>query len=172
MRCILEDRPPEKRSGGEVADVLEVKKRVVLQRGVVEGGQVPQEVGRKPEPEGDGWAGEQPDRRDPADRDGECGWNSENEQGRRPLGQDHVLEQVGREQVVGQRVDRRDRSGEEEQAAGCEGGDAPPFCVPAADGNAVGESERDYWERRLEMERPGVGIGSSDSATLGSYARA
>jgi hypothetical protein len=71
MRRVLEDRPPEKRSGCEVADVLEVEERVMLECGVVDSGQVPEEVGRKPERQGDGWAGEQSERPDSAD----CGGN-------------------------------------------------------------------------------------------------
>jgi hypothetical protein len=71
LRRLLEDRPPEERSGCEVADVLEVEERVMLECGVVESGQVPEEVGRKPERQGDGWAGEQSERPDSAD----CGGN-------------------------------------------------------------------------------------------------
>jgi hypothetical protein len=166
MRRVLEDRPPEERPGCEVADVLEVEERVVLEGGVIESREVPYEVRRKPEPEGDGWASKQSDRRDSADRGSQSRGKAEDEQRRRPLGQDDVLEQMRREQVEGQRVERRDRGGKEEQAPGGEGGKAPPLDVPISDGQKVGEDERQDGERRLEMERPGVRIRARDGATL------
>jgi hypothetical protein len=166
MRRVLEDRPPQERPGGEVADVLEMEKRVVLECGVVKRGQVPQKVGRKPEPEGDRWPGEQPDRADSADRGGKCRWDAENEKGRSPLGQDDVLEQVGRKEVVGQRVERCDRGDKEKQASGGEGRETPPLRLAPTDSDAIGERNRDDWQRRLEMERPGVWVRTADRATL------
>jgi hypothetical protein len=172
MRCVLEDRPPEKRPGCDVADVLEVEKRVVLERGVVEGRQMPEEVGRKPKPESDGWASEQPDRADSADRRSQCRGNAEDEQRRRPLGQDDVLKQMSREEVVCQRIEWGDRGGEQEQTSGGEGRDSPAVRFPVSDGEEVGEGEGQDGERRLGMKRPGIRIRTRDGATLGAETRA
>jgi hypothetical protein len=70
--------------------------------------------------------------------------------------------------VVGQRIEWRDRSGEEKQAPGGESGDAPGLDLPAADCDRVANGERQDRERCLEMERPGVRIRAGDDATLGA----
>jgi hypothetical protein len=59
---------------------------------------------------------------------------------------------VGGEQVVGERVERRDRGGEQEQAAGAEGRDAPGLSAAASDQDYVGDGEGDDAERRLRMK--------------------
>jgi hypothetical protein len=172
MRRVLEDRPPEERSGCEVANVLEVEERVVLERGVVESGQVPEEIGGKPEPESDRWAGEQSDRPDSGDRRSQCRGNAEDEQRRRPLGEDDVLEQMRRQEVVRQCIEWGDRGGEQEQTSGGEGRDSPAVRFPVSDGEEVGEGEGQDGERRLGMKRPGIRIWTRDGATLGAETRA
>jgi hypothetical protein len=133
---------------------------------------VPNEVGREPEPECDRWAGQLLHGWDSADRRGKRRRKAQDEQRRRPLGEDDVLKQMRRQEVVRERVEWRDRGGEEEQAPRGEGGDAPPFELPAANRDGVAKSERQDGERCLEMERPGVRIRAGDGATLGRNTRA
>ena len=145
--------------------MLQVKQgRRVLQCAVVGGRQVPREVDEEPEAERDRRPGQQPDGTDPPKPLADGGRDAQDEEGRRPLGEDDVLEQVHREQVVAQRLERCHRSGEEQQAAGGEDGDAPPLDPLAAGGEHIGEHERCDAERRLRVNGPGVGIGARDRA--------
>ena len=165
MRRILEDGPPEQRAGHEVHRVLEVEEcRRVLERRVVGGRQVPGEVDEQPEAKRDRRTGQLPDGRDAPEPLGDGRRDAEHEQRRRPLGEDDVLEQVHREQVVAQCFERGDRGGEQEQAAPREGRDAPPLDVSTSCRQDVGEHQRGYAERRLGVDGPGVGVGAGDRA--------
>ena len=172
MRRVLEDRPPEQCAGGEITDVLEMQEGLMLECGVVGGRDVPRVVGQKPDPERDRRAGQEPHRRDAADPQRERRWHAEDEQRGGPFGEDDVLEQVSGEQVVGERVERADGGDEQDQAPGGEGGNAPRLGPAAADQEGVRDGEREDAERRLGMERPGIGIRTVDGATLGRRTRA
>ena len=165
MRSVLEDRPPEQRSGEEVARVFEVKQgRWMLERRVVGGWEMPREVGDEPKSERNGWAGQLPNAGQSGDPLPESRRDAEDEEGRRPFREDHVLEEVRRQQVVAQRLERRHRGHEEEQAPSREGADTPALGAPAADGDGVGEREGDDAERRLRVDGPRIRVGTGDGA--------
>jgi hypothetical protein len=92
----------------------------VLERGVVGGWDMPDVVGGEPECEGEGGAGDEPHDANAADSGGKRRRETEDEQCRRPLGEDDVLEEVRAEEVVGERIERGDGGGEQEEAAGGE----------------------------------------------------
>ena len=171
VRHVLEDGPPEQDAGGEVTDVLEVQQRAVLERGVVDGREVPGEVGDEPEAERDGRAREEPRAGQPGEPRGEGRRDAEHEQRRSPLGEDDVLEQVGGEQMVGERVERRD-CGREAAAGTPRRTRAPPLLEPvAAHGDAVRDEQRDDGKRRLEVKRPGVWVRAADPRYASAHAR-
>ena len=82
------------------------------------------------------------------------------------------MEQMRRQEVVRQRVERGNRGGEQEQTSGGEGRDSPAVRFPVSDGDEVGEGEGQDGERRLGMKRPGIRIWTRDGATLGAETRA
>src|SRR4029450_36294 len=162
VRQILEHRPPEEQPGGEVADVLEVEERVALEGGVVESGDMPQEVRRQPQAECDGRAREE-------SRAGEAGEvsrhrrrDAQDEERRRPLGEHDVLKKVSGEEVVGERVERGDGGDEEEQTAGGEGRHAPALRARPASPQRVDEDDRGDAERRLRVRGPCVRVRAGD----------
>jgi hypothetical protein len=65
---------------------------------------------------------------------------------------------VRREQVVRERVERRDRGDDEQQTTGGERGDPPALRRPSADGERVRDGEREDGERCLEMRRPRIWV--------------
>jgi hypothetical protein len=166
VRHVLEDGPPQQAAGGEVTDVLDVQQGCVLERGVVGRGDVPGEVRDEPEAERDRRPGEEPGAGEPGEPRGEEGRDAEYQERRRPLGQDDVLEQMCREQVVGQRVERRYGGCYEQQAAGGESSDPPGLRASSADEDCVREGQRDDGEGRLKMKRPRVWVWAADRATL------
>ena len=95
--------------------MLDVQQRTLVAKGgVVHGGEVPDEVRPGPQRQGDHGVGEQAR---PADR----GRQPDHAERRSPLGQDDVLEQVDRQQIVERdRVQRRHEDGEDQ----CEPGHA------------------------------------------------
>ena len=119
---------------------------------VVHGGDVPDEVRPGPEREGDHGVGEQP-------RPAERSRQADHAERRSPLGEDDVLEQVDRQQIVERdRVQRRDEDREDQAEPGYEAGDSPVLRPVAPDEERVADGERRDEEKRLEVERPGVGI--------------
>ena len=101
----VHDRPPQQHAGDEVERMLEMEQRMrVPQRRVVDPRQMPDAVVDDPEEERRHRSAH-PRRDAPRAPAG-----SEHRQQRRPLGEDDVLDQVHREQVVHRdRLDRRDR---------------------------------------------------------------
>ena len=92
-------------------------------------------------------------------RDGEVRGEAEDAERRRPLGEDDVLQQVHREQVVERdRVQRRDEDRQDQREAGREAGDSPARHAVAPDDEQVPDRERRNEDERLEIQRPGVRI--------------
>jgi hypothetical protein len=73
---------------------------------------------------------------------------------------------VRREQVVGQGVEWRDCGRDEQETTGRERGDPPALRTTSPDREGIGDGEREDWEGRLEVRRPGIGIRTVDPATL------
>src|SRR5439155_3715401 len=139
-----EDRPPEQDSGREVTDVLEVEQGLrVLEGGVVDPGQMPDDVRAKPEWERDRRSRQEADARGPGGERSERGRDAEDEQRRCPFRDRDVLEQVRREQVVVR--DRRQRryAGEEDDR----------YAEPEADDTPPGRREG-AGARRIEDDEP------------------
>jgi hypothetical protein len=146
--------------------VLEVEEDGAFEGRVVGGGDVPEVVRDEPDRQRDGWPRDQPRGGVLREPRGKRRGNAENEERGRPLGEYDVLEEMRREEVVAQRVERGYRGREEEQAPGGEGSE-PPALRATTDGEQVRDPERDDRQRRLQMERPGVRIRAADGATLG-----
>ncbi len=126
----------------------------VVERRVVQRRDVPDGVGADPQRQRDEGVGQGADDFRLGDARGERRRQPENEQQRRPLGQDHVLEQVDPEQVLdGDGVPRRHEDGDDQTAAGKEGGDAPGRCGGAPESEEVCRGERDT-DERFRVPRP------------------
>ncbi len=114
-RARLEDGPPEQRARGQVGHVLEMEERMVLERRVVGGRDMPDGVGGEPERKGDRRPGQKPNGPEAADLGGQRRWDPQDQEQRDPLGQRDVLHEVGREEVVvGERRERCRQDGHEE----------------------------------------------------------
>jgi hypothetical protein len=72
----------------------------MAERSVIGERQVPEEVDREPDRKRYGGPGGVPGERQARDRGGQERRDAENEKRRRPLGEDHVLQQVRRQEVV------------------------------------------------------------------------
>ena len=136
----------------------------MLERRVVCGRQVPREIGEKPDGERDRRAGELRHCRKAGDPFRKRRRNAEDQERRRPLREDHVLEQVRREQVVAQRFQRRHSGDEQENTARRERRDSPALDTGAADRDGVPERKREDTECRLGVDRPRIGIRPGDRA--------
>ncbi len=134
--------------GDEVHRVLEVEERArVLERRVVDPGQVPDHVVREPERERDGRMGERADGAVAGDRCGERGRDREHDEKRRPLGEHDVLQQMHRQEVVHpERVDRRHADREQHRHRAEEARDPPGRCVVS--GGSRGRRRRSVRGRR------------------------
>ena len=123
----LDERPPERHPGREEGGVLQQVDERVLGRRVVERRHVPEVHDRQPDGDARGRVGEraerplhphQPARGGPHDRAGEA----QEDQERRDVAQQHVLDHVRREEVVlAEAVDRGDERGEQREHPGGEG---------------------------------------------------
>jgi hypothetical protein len=170
MWNVLEHGPPQEAAGGEVADVLEVQEDGVLEGGIVGGREVPGEVGEEPDGERDWGPGEETCSGQPGELRGEGRRDPEHEERRRPLRQDDVLEQMRRQQVVGESVERRDCGREEQETTGGEGRDPPAFCMPSTDREDIRDGQRKNGEGRLEVRRPGIWVRAGDPRYANSHA--
>ncbi len=84
--------------------------------------------------------------------------DAEHGEERRPLGEDHVLEEVRGQEVVQPEVmqGRPERDREQHHRAR-EADDAPPRSSDATDDEEVEQRERRYDDRRVDVRLPGVG---------------
>ena len=112
----------------------------VPKRGVVDPWQMPEHVVPDPEGKGDSRVGERSNGPETRDRRRECRRDREHDEERRPLGEDDVLQEMHRQQVVHpERVDRRHADGEQQRHRAAEGCDAPrpgrlaPHCSDVCD---------------------------------------
>jgi hypothetical protein len=157
-RHVLEHRPPDEAAGREVAQVLDVQERArVSKRGVVRPRQVPGEVDGEPDRQGDEGARQEaqhPGAREPRrQRGGEAG----DEERRRPLREDDVLEQVHRQQVPERdRLHRREEDREDQELAGDEGRNPLPRGREPAQREEVADGERRHQPQRLRVPAPAV----------------
>jgi hypothetical protein len=140
--------------------VLEVEERgLVAEGGVVREGEVPREVGGEPDGERDGRPRQAPRTGNARDRAGDGRWEPEHAERGRPLGEDDVLEQVRRQQVVeGDRLERRDRDREDQCEPGKKGGRPPAVAPHAVRRQHVCDRERGHEDERLEVPVPGRGV--------------
>ena len=161
VRLVVERGPPEEEPGHEVGHVLDVEERLgSAERRVVDGRYVPEEVRAGPQRKSDERMREQPG-------DGEVRREPEHAERRRPLGEDDVLEQVHREQVVERdRVQRRREDDQDQREPGREAGDPPARHAVAPDDEQVPDRERRNEDDSLEIQRPGVRIVHAPDATL------
>jgi hypothetical protein len=88
---VLEDGPPQEAARGEITDVLEVQEQLILERGVIRGREVPGEIRDEPEPERNRSQRQESRARKAPKLCGEGRRDSEDEEGRRPLGENDVL---------------------------------------------------------------------------------
>ena len=78
---------------------------------------------------------------------------------KRPFGEDDVLEQVDRQQVLDrERLERSDRHREEEHHRDEKTGDPPPRSRVTAKSQKVGEGKKRDKEQRLGVPRPPVRV--------------
>jgi hypothetical protein len=123
---VLEDRPPEENAGDEVREVLDVEEAVVLERRVVGGRDVPNNVPGDPDRQGDQRPGQRANHTEARGLSRERGRDGQHEEQRDPLGQRHVLHEVRGEEVVErERPERCDRDREQEEDGRGEARDAP-----------------------------------------------
>jgi hypothetical protein len=135
--------------------VLQVKQRLgPLERGIVEPRQMPHEVRAEPERQRYERMREGPHDSTTAGVGRQRGGQPEHGERRRPFGQDDVLEQVRRDEVVArQRVQRRDERCNDQRHAGDEARDPPPR--RAVDGYGCQIRGRQYRDEDDRFEIPG-----------------
>ncbi len=140
--------------------MLEVEEGVrVLECRVVDPRQVPDHVVAEPERERHRRMGQHPEGFRPDELRRERGREAEDDEERRPLGEDDVLQEVDRQQVVhGDRLERRDRHEEEQRHCRHEADDAPPRSGEAAHGEDVRDREQRNDDERLGVPRPRVRV--------------
>jgi len=161
----VDERPPDEQAGAEVARVLDVDQpRLMLERVVVDRRRVPGEVVGEPDRQRNGGM----DRDAPAleTRRGSRhrGRDAEHREERRPLGEDHVLQQVRGQQVVqAELVKRRPERDREQHHRAGETDNAPARCTEPPDEEEVQQRQRRDDDRRVDIGLPGVGrVGVSE----------
>ena len=155
-----EDGPPEEQADRDHEQVLDVEEPRVAERDVVDAAEVDDVPADEPDRQRDGRPRHERER--PAapggDRTAHGRREPEDEERRRPVGDDHVLQQVEEHEVVDRdRLERRVQRSHDEDDAGRERRrvpDAGPLAAPRA---AVGDQRHDAEddEQRLERERRG-----------------
>ena len=155
----MDERPPHEEAGAEVARVLDVDEpRLVLERVVVDRRDVPGEVVGEPDRQRDGGVDRDAPASESRRRRGHRGRDAEHGEERRPLGEDHVLQQVRGEQVVeAEVVERRPERDREQHHRAGEADDAPPRRAEAADEEEVEQREHRDDDGRVDVRLPGVG---------------
>ena len=132
--------------------------RLMLERGVVDRRHVPDVVVDEPERQCDGGWTISRQARARAERLRHRPGDAEHREQRRPLGEDHVLQEVRRQQVVQAEVmQRRPERDREQRHRRGEARDAPRGRAEAADREQIEQREDRDDDGRVDVRLPGVG---------------